>query len=122
MKLLMVPPTGETRISYLYPAEGAASDVKEYLRERFGRNCVILDSERALRAGLFGRGRAKEGIESRIGSLMALPKPGFGLKYFFREREEEDVGKLPRGAHGGLTEDEQLVPLLVGTVDEFKGR
>lgn len=117
-RLLMIPPTGETRIAYLYPVSGAIDDVKNYFYDNFGDNYVLIESKEALKIGLFGLGEIKSEVLPRIGELIVLPRPGYGIKYFFEKKEIEIEEK--RGSHGGMSKDEQLVTLIVSTLKELQ--
>ncbi|MFQ6134948.1 MAG: alkaline phosphatase family protein [Nitrososphaerales archaeon] len=106
---LQIPPTGSSRAPYLYPKPGRLESVKGYLTKHFGDGFLLMESEEALKRGLFGRGEVADETRDRIGDLIALPREGYSLFYPYKPHREELVLK---GGHGGLSEDEMLVPLL----------
>ncbi len=116
MDLLLIPPTGESRVSYLYPRECRAEEVEEYFNRKHPGKFLLLRSRDAVRMGLFGYGNPHPELTYRIGELIALPKPGYGLVYRYEKKEYEEER---RGAHGGLTTDEQLVAFAVGRMSDF---
>jgi hypothetical protein len=101
---LMVPVVGESRAAFVYPRPGRASAIRTYLQQVFPDCFVALDSVRALEAGLMGKPITDE-TYARAGEILVLPKRDFALQH-----------RYPRvpliGRHGGLTQDEMLVPFI----------
>ena len=117
MDLLSVPPTGESRVSYLYTDD--PEGVARHIKDRYGDPYLVLRSSEAVRMGLFGSGEYHREFLHRIGKLVVLPAPGYGMIYQYKRKElEEDV----RGGHGGLSSSEQLVGLIVGRASVMKGK
>ncbi|HDN79567.1 MAG: hypothetical protein DRI61_01580 [Chloroflexi bacterium] len=109
---LVVPPTGEARISYLYVRDGRKQQVRDYLEKELGQ-FAVLESEEALEIGLFGKGEVAPETPQRIGDLIAFARGDAHLIWGYKEP------KL-RGRHGGLTPEEMLVPLLMVRLDDIK--
>lgn len=107
---LTMPFTGEPRAAYLYCRQGRVEAVREYLDHNFRDRLVVLDSSKALRAGLFGSGKFASETDYRVGDLFVIPRN----KYILWDKTEEP--KL-KGRHGGMTEQEMLVPLLAARLD-----
>lgn len=107
--LLILPPTGESRASYLYVRDGKKEQVRAYLEGRIG-SFAVMDSDEAVEKGLFGKGNPAPGFFSRIGDLIALAKGGEHLTWGYEK---------PRlkGRHGGLSLHEMLIPLLMVRLD-----
>jgi hypothetical protein len=101
---LLVPIMGESRAAFVYPRPGRAAAVREYLERAFPGWFVVLDSAEALEAGLMGRPIADE-TYARAGQLLVLPRGNRAL-----QRAPLQVTLV--GRHGGLTQDEMLVPLF----------
>ncbi len=101
---------GEPRAAYFYCRTGEKDAVREYLTTRLGDKFCVVDSQLALQEGLFGSGIRAPEIKFRIGDLIALPRGD----YYFWDRN--DASKL-RGRHGGLAEEEMLVPLIAARLD-----
>lgn len=102
---LLIPPTGEYRATYLYAKAGQLAQLESGLCERFGDRLVILRSREALQAGLFGRGSIHPEALDRIGDLVAIPRGSQALYW-----PHDAYGLI--GRHGGLTEEEMLVPFI----------
>ncbi len=102
---LLCPPVGDARAAYLYLRRGHEREVEDYLREWFPDDFLIMKSEEALKKGLWGLERPTAEARARVGDLLALAR---GSRFLLWPKEEFKL----RGMHGGLTEDEMLVPLL----------
>ena len=109
LKHLQIPPTGTSRAPYLYPKAGHMDSVRSYFTDTFGDSFTLLESEEGLKRGLFGLGEVAEDLRDRIGDLIAFPREGYSLFYSYKPHKDET---LLKGGHGGLSEDEMLVPLL----------
>lgn len=107
VKRLRLSPTGEYRATYLYAKPGALRNLEEGLRGRFAEELVVLRSEEALAAGLFGPpgGRVHPETRDRLGDLIVVPRGPQALYWPY------DAFDLV-GRHGGLTDEEMLVPLI----------
>ncbi|MFQ6058233.1 MAG: alkaline phosphatase family protein [Anaerolineae bacterium] len=110
-RALALPPSGDSRATYLHARHGQAEVVRAYLEEQLAGHFVVLDSKEALEAGLLGKGEMAPETPSRIGDLIALARGEASLHWGYKEP------KL-RGRHGGLTPEEMLVPLLMVRLDE----
>jgi hypothetical protein len=101
---LVRPPVGEPRASYLYARDpdGARSHVTEEL----AGGLVLLGRDRVLSSGLLGNGTPHPEAIHRIGDAAIVSTGRAALHHPY-----PDAVRL-RGMHGGLTEDEMLVPLI----------
>ncbi|MBI5877913.1 MAG: alkaline phosphatase family protein [Chloroflexi bacterium] len=102
--------TGDPRAPYLTVRNGEADAVRAYLAKNLSRQFVVLDSQEALRAGLFGGGKPAPETRYRIGDLILLPR---GQQILWERNEP------PRlvGRHGALDAQEMLVPLIAARLD-----
>jgi len=113
--MLRVPPAGERRAVYLHPLAGALGDVQGYVRERLGDVAVAVMRDEAVGLGLFGPGELPERAAARIGEVLVFPRRNLHITTPIEPAEGASPLPAPpvfRGLHGGLTEDEALVPLL----------
>jgi hypothetical protein len=101
---LLVPIVGESRAAFVYPRPGRARAIHDYLAGAFPGWFTVLDSAEALDAGLMGKPIVDE-TYARAGELLVLPNSDYALQPF-----QPLVPLL--GRHGGLTQDEMLVPLI----------
>ena len=107
---LLMDSTGDPRAAYLYVRSGELEAARQYITEHLGEQFVVLDSQAALRAGLFGGGVQAPEARHRIGDLIVLAR---GPQTLW---DRKDPPKT-RGMHGALLAREMLVPLLAARLD-----
>lgn len=95
---------GEPRMRHVYTATPAV--VRDRWAALLGDRAIVLDRDAALDQGLFGA--VDEFLTERIGDVIAIAT---GTHAMTSARVDPRVSGL-RGLHGGLTEDELLVPAL----------
>lgn len=106
---LLVPPSGEGRLRYLHVRPGRVDAVRQLLEARFGHAASVLTADEAVSLGLFGRGAPHPELPHRLGDLLLVARDD----WFFAYRHRGDKEYPERfGHHGGLHEEEMLVPLL----------
>lgn len=103
-RLTMVP-TGENRLMYLHVRPGQSEAVREYLDRKWYGRFHSVDSAYLMESGLFGRGERHPDLGDRLGDLVVFPGD---TMYLWWAPDEN----LLLGRHGGLHEQEMLVPLL----------
>jgi predicted AlkP superfamily pyrophosphatase or phosphodiesterase len=99
---------GDPRARYVYARPGAAADVLDAWRERLGAAAEVISREEAAAAGWFGPDVSAD-VLPRIGDVIAVCGPDTAVVATRREPSESRL----IGMHGGITEDEVLVPLAV---------
>lgn len=109
---LLVPVMGESRAAFLYPRPGRAEAIRDYLRRTFEGKFTVLRSADALEDGLMGRPVSDEAL-ARAGELLVLPHGNYALQ------QTRPKGPLV-GRHGGLTDQEMLVPLIGVRLEALK--
>jgi hypothetical protein len=107
--MLSMPLSGERRMAYCYVKANRNTDFTHYLANNLAEQITVHPSRRLLEQHYFGLGSAHPHLHRRIGDFVlemnnnhtimdTLP----GEKHFYHI-----------GAHGGLSEDEMLVPLII---------
>ncbi len=109
LSCLKIPPTGDSRASFLHVRSGSNDEARDYLESRFGESLVVLESDQAVQDGFFGYGQVNKELVSRIGDLIVLPYEGYSFVYRYKRTVE---GFEMKGSHGGLAKNEVLVPFL----------
>lgn len=102
---LVLPPTGESRLAYLYPRPGQAEAVDEYLHRTWPNQFLNYPSSYLIEKGLFGPGAPHPMAASRLGDRTLVSQ---GEAYLWWAARENYM----HGRHGGLSPAEMLVPLL----------
>jgi len=113
---LLLPPAGESRAAYLYLRPGQKSAMQSYVAEHLAEQFVLLDTDRALEAGLWGHSaEITPALRGRLGDMLLTARHDAQLS----SRAKEVDGTSLKGHHGGLTAQEMLVPLLMARVDQL---
>ncbi|HWQ05131.1 MAG TPA: alkaline phosphatase family protein [Longilinea sp.] len=104
-----IQPTGEARLPYLFVRPGREQAVRDYLQQVWAGQFEMLPGELVLQSGLLGREPVYARTYDRLGDWVVLPQGN--AYWWFPERENPLLGR-----HGGLSQAEMVVPLLMLTV------
>jgi len=100
---LVMSPTGESRLPFIYTKQGHEGDVRNYLSTHWDDQFSMLPSQETLSSGLLGYADPHISTLDRIGDHTVFPS---GNAYWWWVRKENRL----LGRHGGLSRDEMLVP------------
>lgn len=109
-RMLRRPPGGEPRAVYLHVRPGQAESLRAYIADHLSDRFLLLETERALAAGLFGPNGASAPIREELGQMLLVALDDTRLIF------QKEVAPL-YGQHGGLSPEEMLVPLLMVRLD-----
>lgn len=101
---------GEGRFAHLYLRHDYRAQVAEYVATHLGDRVATVQPSEALEAGLFGPEAPYAESGPRLGDLTAIARAGVTLG----DQPRHDHSSLSR--HGGLSDREMLVPLLLRTL------
>jgi hypothetical protein len=105
MDCLVMSPSGESRLAYLFLRPGMENKMLDYISNTWPGMFNLIPSEIALAAGLFGTGQHHARLRDRLGDWVAVAQgPAF---WWWANKENHLVGR-----HGGVTPEEMLVPLV----------
>jgi len=99
---------GEPRARHIYIKEGAVAETITQWQEFFGSKVRVLSKDNAIKDGLFGP-VVTEDSHDRLGDLIAIANNDSILVDPARVREETSMV----GHHGGVTDIEVEIPLLL---------
>lgn len=105
-QLLVMVPTGENRLPYLFPKNGCSDEVIERLHKHFGDDFVAISSRDAIKHGLFGSGTLHPMLSERLGEWVLVPQQDAYLWWWW-QKENPLLGR-----HGGMSPAEMLIPFL----------
>jgi hypothetical protein len=106
---LILPLCGERRIAYCYVRRECETRFKTYVLEHLSQYAELRESRALIDEGWFGLGTAHPNLCERIGDYTLVMKGRYAIKdWVLGERRHHHVG-----AHGGVSEDEMFVPLVV---------
>ena len=110
VNMLVMQPTCEGRLPYLYVKSGQEESVRQYFEHAWPDEFSLITRQQVLDSGLLGRGTPNSDIANRIGDLVAIPH---GNTYLWWVNK----ANVMQGRHGGLHPDEMLVPLYALSLD-----
>lgn len=106
---LLLPLTGEPRMAFAHVRAGCGERLQAYVRQRLDDRVELLRSEDILRRGWLGPGEPHPELAARLGDYVLIPR-GRGILRDWLPGEERHVHV---GVHGGMSEAEMYVPLVV---------
>ncbi|MDH5546588.1 MAG: alkaline phosphatase family protein [Gammaproteobacteria bacterium] len=106
---LRIPLCGEPRACYCYVKPEAMSMFADLCETQLGQYCDCVSAQQLIDDGYFGLGEANALLKERVGDFVLLLKGNYVIKD--RLLSEKPFTQI--GVHGGLSEDEMLIPLVV---------
>jgi len=103
------PLCGEQRVAYCYVHADKVHAFEDYVRNELGEQATLFDSRSLIDQGWFGLGEAHPRLAARVGDYVLVMRDRATIKDWM---EGEKRYRL-LGVHGGVTEEEMLVPLIV---------
>ncbi|MFW9954393.1 MAG: alkaline phosphatase family protein [Candidatus Thorarchaeota archaeon] len=106
---LTLPLCGDSRTAFCYVKPSMVKQFEKYVTETLGNVCDMFRSEELVNDAWFGLMKPSSKLRGRIGDYTLIFKDGYGALNSF-------PGISPpvlRGHHGGITDDEMKVPLVV---------
>jgi hypothetical protein len=106
---LMLPLCGEPRIAYCYVRPGENAAFENYVERRLGHCADLVPSHELVAQGWFGPGVPHPRLADRTGHYALMMKDSYAIRDFVPgDRRHPLVG-----VHGGTSDEEILVPLIV---------
>jgi len=102
---LVMQPSGEGRLPYLFVKPGHETDMLAYLRSHWNGAFRAVPSEQVVQAGLLGERPPYAGTLERAGQFVVFPKGS--ASWWWANKANQLLGR-----HGGLSQQEMLVPLV----------
>ncbi|HVB48869.1 MAG TPA: alkaline phosphatase family protein [Burkholderiales bacterium] len=110
--LLRFPLCGERRAAFCHVQEGRVPEFTARARDWLAGKAEVRLSRELAEEGWFGPGVAHPRLAERIGDVALLMKE----RYTIKDRIPGETQHLHIGNHGGASEDEMLIPLIVAKV------
>ncbi|MFP3982117.1 MAG: alkaline phosphatase family protein [Desulfurivibrionaceae bacterium] len=107
---LALPLCGDPRCAYCYVRPERQGDFEHYIDHELGFACELKTGRDLIREGYFGPGPSSPRLEERIGDYALLMRDNYVIKDCLLT---EDRASEQKGVHGGLTEEELYVPLIL---------
>jgi hypothetical protein len=105
---LLMPLCGEPRSSYCYLKADETAAFDRYVANYLDNEMKLFRSQEVLEKGWFGLGEPNPQMSHRIGDRVLLMNENYTLKDWLAQEKRYEL----IGVHGGLSEDELMVPLI----------
>ena len=106
---LAMPLTGEPRSAYCYLRPDKSECFDQYVNQHLAEQVELFRSDELIEQEWFGLGESNPQLKRRIGDRLLLMKEDYTLNDWLLQEQRYQL----IGVHGGLSEDELLVPLVV---------
>ena len=107
--MLTVPLCGEPRVAYCYVESDRCADFEDYAARHLSAGLQLFRSRDLIADGWYGLGLPHPRLSARVGHYTFLARENWTLT----DRMLGEKKHVQVGAHGGATEDEMYVPLIV---------
>lgn len=105
MDMLVMLPSGESRLALTFLRPGQDENFVKYVQETWPGDFLPMPAEQVIQSGLFGYGPYHPQLRDRCGDYVVITQ---GSAYWwFANRDNPLLGR-----HGGISRTEMLVPLL----------
>jgi hypothetical protein len=109
-------PTGSPRDIFLHIKDQMLARTKELLEQKLDNKAQVMETKDAIERGLFGLRAATDEFIERAGNLLILPCGNETVWFDGPGGRKIDF----IGQHGGLSEEEILVPLGIARLSDLK--
>lgn len=106
---LLLPLCGEARVAYCYVRDGERQRFESYVRSHLSHAAMLHESAELIEQGWFGVGAAHPQLRARVGDYTLLMRDDFVIT----DRVAGEKRHALIGVHGGISDDEMYVPLIV---------
>lgn len=107
--MLAMPLSGERRMAYCYVKPNRKDEFTSFINDNFSGQIDLLESQQMLAENYFGLGEPHLLLHKRIGDfILSMKGNGTIMDTLPQEKRFYHIG-----THGGLTEQEMMVPLIV---------
>jgi hypothetical protein len=105
------PLCGERRMAYCYVRPHLRERFQNYVSTTLGDYATLLRSEDLIHRGVFGLGPPHPRLHERVGDYALVMKDNYVIKDWLPGEHRH----VHIGTHGGVSEEEMYVPLIVAT-------
>jgi len=113
---LTMPLCGDGRSKHCYVHPSKTKEFKKYVKTKLGKYCELHNSSEMIKQKYFGLGKTNPKLKDRIGDYMLIMKKKYAM-------DDSIIGtkkSINIGHHGGESEDEMIVPLIVISMKKLR--
>ncbi len=108
---LTIPLTGESRVRYCFVRPSKVRDFEKIVKNKMSKYCWCFKGERLIKDNFYGLGKPNKKLIDRVGDYVLIMKENYVLKD--RLANYKKPKKFCRGIHGGVSDNEMFVPLVL---------
>ena len=105
------PPSIESRVISFFIKRGMKTKFKNALRKNFKDKYILYTKNQFIKQNLFGRGKEHKRIQEYLGDYIMIVNSDLNIRYSINGEIDKDKEHL--ADHGGITEEEMMVPLII---------
>ena len=106
---LVLPLCGEPRAAYCYVHPFKTKQFENYVKNKLGKYCKLYRSQDLIKNNYYGLFEPNLKLLERIGDYVIVMKKNYIIKdNILKQKRHFHIGN-----HGGISEDEMIVPLIV---------
>ena len=106
---LLLPLCGEPRVAYCYVHPHKEAQFVSYVQEELNPYAELMPSQDLIDGHFFGVGQMHPQLQNRIGHYALIMKENYIIKDWLLG----ESAYVPIGVHGGTSQEEMFVPLMV---------
>ena len=108
---LTIPLAGEPRVRDVFVRPSKVKDFEEIVKSKMSKFCWCFKGEQLIKDNFYGLGTPNKKLYDRVGDYVLIMKE----KYILRDKlaNYEKPKKFHKGKHGGVSDDEMIVPLIL---------
>lgn len=110
MDCLIMPPSVEGRAASFFVKADRRTDFERYFSQELGEDFMLISRNDVFEKGIFGRGKTHPKVYDFIGDYFACAISDKTLRY---KSPLERMRPVHKADHGGLTEQEMFIPMIV---------
>jgi predicted AlkP superfamily pyrophosphatase or phosphodiesterase len=108
-----IAPAGEPRVMDCFVRPGKVKEFEEIVKSKLSKYCWCFKGEQLIKDNFYGLGEPSKRLIDRVGDYVLIAKEDYSLRYRFANYTKPK--KYHSGKHGGVSDNERLVPLI--TID-----
>lgn len=117
MECLVIPPFVESRAAACFVKNDRKTDFERAFHNYLGNDFLLMSKSDILSKGLLGGGKTHPKVTDFIGDYMICAIADKSVKYLTLNAKPKPMEKA---GHGGLTEDEMIIPLIIVPTKQTK--
>lgn len=108
---LTIPLAGEPRVRDCFVRPSKVKDFEKIVKTKMSKYCWCFKGEQLIKDNLYGLGKPNKKLIDRVGDYVLIMKKN----YFLRDKlaNYEKPKRFHKGKHGGVSDDEMLIPLVL---------